>query len=88
MGRDTADSDRGANGGGARGQEYGLQFPQLLLHFAWTLRDVLHFLRNFWYVAGKAFTLVPTTQCGVQDELVARALLGLEARSTSSHCGG
>ena len=33
-----------------RGQEYGLQFPQLLLHFAWTLRDVLHFLRNFWYV--------------------------------------
>ena len=25
-----------------------MQFPQLLLHFAWTLRDVLHFLRNFW----------------------------------------
>jgi hypothetical protein len=44
---------------------------------------------NIVAVAGKSFTLVPTTQCGVQDELASRALLELEAKSTStSHCGG
>ena len=44
---------------------------------------------NIEAVAGKAFTLVPTTQCGVhEDELAAWALLELEARSTSSHCCG
>ena len=41
---------------------------------------------NIEAVAGNAFTLVATTQCGVQDELAASALLELEARSTSSHC--
>lgn len=44
----TGDSDEGANVG-TRGQEYGLQFPQLLLHFAWNL-EVPHFLRILLFV--------------------------------------